>query len=157
MKVCAVSEDDNFSPSVPAIGSFWACYLKASLGIVSELTPKQFGQLKRLRTLFGSVTCPLISRTIDNWSRFAVQTKWSAGLPSAPATPHIGFLLAHCDVAVNLMHQIAKNANPKDVGDLSFIVQVDELIARSQEKLRAEIEQWESCEWTKSITGFTAD
>ena len=145
MKICTVSEADKFSPSVPAIGSFWIQHLNASLGTVSELTPKQFGQLKRLRAIFGCVTWPLISRTIDNWWGFAVAAKLSAGLPSAPAKPHIGFLLAHCEVAANLMYQKAKT-NTKDAGDMSFIAQMDALIARTNAKLVAEMEEMESNE-----------
>jgi hypothetical protein len=51
----------------------------------------------------GALTAEVISHAVSNWSKFALQATSECGFSSWPEKPHIGFLLAHYDVVVNLM------------------------------------------------------
>jgi hypothetical protein len=103
-------------------------------GVVQQkpLTPKQFGQLKLLRNILEDITLDVMLWAFENWTLFSLEAKRCAGLPCAPANPHIGFLLAHCDVAVNLMYKIAKNTNT--VGAAEFVKNVDHMIYEMRKK-----------------------
>jgi hypothetical protein len=67
------------------------------------LTAREAGQLKLLYRGLGVETQKLVDYAIDNWWNFSHEAMYSAGLSSCPNTPHIGFLLAHHDVAMNMM------------------------------------------------------
>jgi hypothetical protein len=114
--------------SVPCLAVLWQTSI-ARLSVETEkkpLTPRQFGQLKLLRNGLGDITWAVIDWALNNWWWFSQAARACAGLPCAPATPHIGFLLAHYDVAVNRMVEIAKQTNT--VGSAEFLEQVDRLV-----------------------------
>jgi hypothetical protein len=139
MAEVGISQMESAGPSVVHLGSLWKRWVKEGFGVEKALTAKEFGQLKMLKRRLRIATGHVISRTLKNWTRFCLKAKEDHGLPCVPATPHIGFLLAHYDTAVNLMHDIAKNNEPKAPGDLYFIELIDDLIAQQKKELAAEI------------------
>lgn len=72
------------------------------------LTQKERGQLKMLANVLGPLTNEVIGWAVANWWKFASKAQTEAGLPCFPGQPHIGFLLAHCAVAVNQMQASTK-------------------------------------------------
>jgi hypothetical protein len=71
------------------------------------LSVKEAAQLKTLSKQLGEMTVPVIHYAINNWSKFAEKAKNAKDLGSYPLQPHVGFLLTHHDVAVNLLQSIA--------------------------------------------------
>ena len=97
------------------LASFWQSCVAANTLAAPErpLSAKEMGQLKQLRKYLGEETKNVIGWAVDNWWTFAHLARAEAGLCSQPAQPHIGFLLAHCATAVNIMaktvpEQVAK-------------------------------------------------
>lgn len=86
-----------------SLGAWWLsrCALHQK-GYQQALTGQQMGQLKQLRAYLGDDAKPLITFVVENWWKFASRAAASAGT-SFPADPHIGFLLKHHAVAVNLL------------------------------------------------------
>jgi hypothetical protein len=72
------------------------------------LTQKERGQLKLLANALGPLTHEVIDWALENWLKFARRAESAAGLTTFPTEPHIGFLLAHCGVAVNMMQSVAE-------------------------------------------------
>jgi hypothetical protein len=87
-----------------------------------SLTQKERGQLKMLADKMGSQTREVIAYAVKNWSQFAEKSAGQCGLVTYPTQPHIGFLLAHHHVAMNMMHSAAmhekKKAEAKAVAEL---------------------------------------
>lgn len=73
-----------------------------------QLAPREMGQLKLLRKRFGVWTPDVIRWVTDNWSSFSQCAACTADLGCAPSKPHIGFLLAHCDVVPMSMALVAE-------------------------------------------------
>lgn len=46
----------------------------------------------------------VLQYVICHWAKYCFEAKCSAGLSTCPDKPHVGFLLAHHYVAVNLMN-----------------------------------------------------
>src|ERR1017187_5594491 len=115
-------------PSVPALVALWR-YRRARLPGVTDrgLTSKELGQMKLLRNGLAEVAPNVIGWAITNWWQFSREAQASAGLSSAPENPHVGFLLAHYAVAVNMMHE----AVPSEVETLlvRWRKQLEELLA----------------------------
>jgi hypothetical protein len=122
--------------------NLWKEQVKLTSGIEKQLTPKELGQLKMMRSKLGHLTSEVIERTLGNWPQFCNEAKLSAGLPSSPPSPHIGFLLTHAYVAINLMHEIAKNKGTKSPDDIYFIEEVDCAI----EEQKIEAAAWAACQ-----------
>jgi hypothetical protein len=100
-----LDERTHAKPSLPA---YWQSRITAvQSGYQKPLTGKDAGQLKQLHTYLGEQTQEVIDYAIDNWWTFAVRAGAEAGVPW-PTSPHIGFLLKHHAVAVNLMRPITK-------------------------------------------------
>lgn len=129
----------NIKPqSVPALAALWRIRIENVYGETPPpLTPKEFGQLKQLRGKLHELTWDVMHRVLDVWPRFSQEAKASAGLPSCPSKPHIGFLLAHCAVAVNLVYDLAKKSDSPAAA--TFVKMVDHKI-EEQKKERAEKE-----------------
>ena len=79
--------------------------------------------MKLLRNVLEDITGEVMLWALENWAQFSQKAKSAAGLPCAPPNPHIGFLLAHCQVAVNLMYDIAKSTNTVDAAE--FVKNLD--------------------------------
>jgi hypothetical protein len=120
--------------SVPFLAQVWQVNMMAMSGVFQQkpLTPKQFGQLKLLRNALEDITLDVMLWALENWTVFSQKAKSNAGLPCAPPNPHIGFLLAHYDVAVNLMYDIAKSTDT--VGAAEFVKNVDRMIYENLKK-----------------------
>ena len=96
-----------------------------------HLTQQECGQLKMLANTLGSRTNEVIVWAVENWINFARQAQSEAGLSAFPYEPRIGFLLMHCDVAVNRMHTIAK---AKEIESDRFEAAFREQAARETKK-----------------------
>jgi hypothetical protein len=119
MKTVEVPQQKSESQSVPALAILWQSRMKMSLGGGQKpLTPREFGQLKLLRIRLGDVTSEVVDWAMNNWGPFATKATADAGTGSWPAHPHIGFLLAHHAVALEL-HTIA--TTPAVIPDSSSI------------------------------------
>ena len=123
--------------SVMALASLWKWYVKTIFKVDKSLTAKEFGQLKMLRRDLRDATPDVIERTLHNWLLFSSEARANAGLPCSPATPHIGFLLAHCDTAANLMYSLAKSSTSQSAVDTSFIQKMDALIEQQKKEIAA--------------------
>lgn len=89
-----------------ATGSLSA-YWKSRCALISQtyqkpLTQKEQGQLKMLQGYLGEQTRPVIDYVVEHWYKFATRAATAAGC-SCPSEPHIGFLLKHHAVAINLL------------------------------------------------------
>ena len=113
--------------SVPFLAHMWRAYMAGVSGVYQQkpLTPQQFGQLKLLRDALEDITWDVMQWVLENWTLFSQEAKGCAGLPCAPANPHIGFLLAHCQLAVNLVYNIAESTNTVDAA--KFVKNVDHM------------------------------
>lgn len=94
---------NHTAPTTGSLGGYW----KSRMAMLQEgyqkpLTGKELGQLKQLFKYLGDQTKPVIDYAVSHWWKFASQAAASAGV-SFPADPHIGFLLQHHAVAVNLL------------------------------------------------------
>lgn len=78
-------------------------------GFQKEFTGKELGQMKQFAAATGDRAPQALDWAIQNWSKFAFEAKEKKGLKSAPVEPVVGFLLAHHDVALQL---IAKPTKP---------------------------------------------
>jgi hypothetical protein len=124
-------------PSVPRLEQLWRVRIETILGYdADDPTPKNFGQLKMLRQSLGDLSGEVIIWAVENWDDFASDAKIFAGLPSAPEFPHIGFLLTHHHVAVDLMYQQAKKKHEKSEADVSLISNIDKRLGLAKK-------QWE--------------
>ena len=94
--------------SVMRLAWCWQCRVAAHSHVVprAHLSPKELGQLRELRRIVGDDTMNVIDWAVNNWSKFAWEARERTGLCSHPENPHIGFLLRHCDTAVNMMSKV---------------------------------------------------
>ena len=122
MESSALSEMKSECPSVIVLAQLWNRHIKTIYGDERPLMGKEFGQLKTLRSKLGALTGEVISWTLDNWHSFSLETRDEVGLPCAPPTPHIGFLLKH--------HEIARRMWVQSIAD--------EKALKEREKLRAQ-------------------
>jgi hypothetical protein len=149
MKTDNVLTENTQGVSVPILAYYWKYHTTLMFPSVARpLTPKEFGQLKLLRKHLGDSTRLVLDWVLNNWSRFCSQAISSAGLSSAPATPHIGFLLAHCAVAVNLMYSLAKSKDAKTEADWLSISTLDDLFDRWKKFFEQEVKEWEQLNTT---------
>lgn len=75
---------------------------------VKNLTSKELGQLRAYeRSLLQAGEDPfaVLDCIIPNWETFAKKAEALKNIHGHPLEPHIGFLLAHCDVAVRFFRQ----------------------------------------------------
>lgn len=100
------AEDILKAHTSPVKGSLEA-YWKKRVALVTEktqypLTAKERGQLAQLSKFVGQDVRLLIDYAITHWWKFAAEAGGGAGT-SFPGAPHIGFLLKHYPVAMNLL------------------------------------------------------
>lgn len=69
----------------------------------APLSQKEAGQLKLIYRKVGPYAKQVVDYAINNWAKFTCQARLNKGLATSPEAPHIGFLLVHCDVAMNMM------------------------------------------------------
>jgi hypothetical protein len=93
------------------LGAYWKSQCEVEYGgFQKALTGKECGQLKQLHKKLGEQTRPVISYVISHWWKFASSAAASSGITSWPVDPHIGYLLKHHGVAMNLL--MSKQALP---------------------------------------------
>ena len=91
------------APVTGNLGAFWKQRMTVIMGgYQKDLTGKELAQLKLLKGYLGEQTRQVIDFALNNWVKFAYQAGLAAGV-SAPTDPHVGFLLKHHAVAVNLL------------------------------------------------------
>jgi hypothetical protein len=119
---------------VVSLGGYWKQTLSSAQDgkYQKALTNKDLGQLKMLSNKLGEITVPVIDYCLHNWAKFAEKAKNAKGLATYPIQPHVGYLLAHHDVAVNLLQSIAtkKEAVPAVSSECTNKV----IIEKNQEK-----------------------
>ncbi|MDT8071044.1 MAG: hypothetical protein ROO76_23045 [Terriglobia bacterium] len=93
----------NEAVPLSSLVSFWQSRI-ASVGggFQKQLTGRDRGQLKMLADKVGAQTKDVIQYAVNNWWKFATKASAMSGVGSFPTAPHIGFLLKHHAVAVNL-------------------------------------------------------
>ena len=90
-------------PTGSRLAAVWRTQVAAvSGGYQKPLTQKEIGQLKQLARYLGPLTESVVRYAIQYWVTFASTAGAEAGT-AWPTSPHIGFLLKHHAVAVNLM------------------------------------------------------
>jgi hypothetical protein len=103
MATVEVPKQKSGGQSVPVLAALWQSRIKVSFGNVEKpLTRREFGQLKMLKERLGEATSKAIDWALSNWGKFAAKAAAEAGTGVWPATPHIGFLLTHHGVALEL-------------------------------------------------------
>jgi len=91
------------SPATGKLSAFWASRCATVCGGYQKpLTGKEAGQLKQLCQYCGDTTRDVIDYAVNHWWKFAARAGAEAGTPY-PTSPHIGFLLKHHAVVVNLL------------------------------------------------------
>ena len=100
-----VRMSETKKPTVPFLAETWHKLTTGPVGGVPKFTPREYGQFKMLRNRLEDVTVFVIVWAAANWRVFSQRAMYERGLSSAAAKPHIGYLLAHYDVAVNMMHE----------------------------------------------------
>lgn len=91
------------APTTGSLGAYWKSRCALVQGTHQHmLTAKENAQLKQLSKYLGAQTRPVIDYAVNNWWKFASEAGALGGV-QAPGAPHIGFLLAHYHVAVNLL------------------------------------------------------
>jgi hypothetical protein len=73
-------------------------------------TARERGQLKYLERYLENRTQTVIAYALKNCESFAREASCDSGVRSWPHAPHIGFLLKHHAVAVNMTEQEAEQA-----------------------------------------------
>jgi hypothetical protein len=90
--------------------AFWRAQISAMFGGYQKpLTTREVGQLKQLDKYLGLQCRPVIRYALEHWGRFASRAGAEAGV-AWPVSPHVGFLLKHHAVAVNLMMETSNRA-----------------------------------------------
>jgi hypothetical protein len=110
------------------LGSVWQKCLRDKFGIAkTQLTSKEYGQLKKLREGLGDFTRDVVEWIVDpvNWWHFCQFVRAESGLHQVPQYPHIGFLRRQHGRALKVMrHKLGGSTVPADVG---FCAKVDAL------------------------------
>lgn len=102
MTTLEVPKQTSEGQSVPVLAALWQSRMETLFGVKKPLTPKEFGQLKLLRKRLGDVTSKAIDLALNNWGSFATKAAVETGTGLWPVHPHIGFLLTHYAVALEL-------------------------------------------------------
>lgn len=93
-----------------SLGGFWQSRLSlVSEGTLKPLGMKELGQLKKLANALGEDVREVLGYTIEHWDKFAGKAAAQAGT-SFPTVPHLGFLLSHYNVAVDLWKNSLKSS-----------------------------------------------
>lgn len=103
MKAIDVLKKKKADTHTSSIQAFWQKRCEAVIGGYQHpLTQKQVGQLKMLEKYLGPRTREVIDYALNNWMKFShVAGIEEGGL--SPSDPHIGFLLKHHAIVVNML------------------------------------------------------
>ena len=106
-------------------------------GFQKTFTNKEIGQMKLLRLGAGEVSPSVVRYMILKWGRFTWNTKIAKDLKSVPAKPHLGFALAHYEVAVQ---SIANFTPPSPAVVVLSVHAVQEIQSEKQKDVASEEE-----------------
>jgi hypothetical protein len=70
------------------------------------LSPRELGQIKALFRKTGMISRWMMDFAFQYWDVFTAEVISSTGFVACPPHPHIGYLLAHRDVAISLMVEL---------------------------------------------------
>ena len=124
----------SYRQSVPVLARLWQDDVRIVYGDVLKPLPKEFGQLKVLAQRLEDLTPDVMYWAVRNWEKFSLDARSNCGLPSVPHKPHIGFLLAHWDDALILMHTKVLNRCTKTEADIAFLKKVDQWCDRQKKE-----------------------
>jgi hypothetical protein len=86
------------------LATYWQTQMSLYKGTASlPLTPRELGQIKTLFLKTGMLSRRLITFAFQHWEPFTAEVMSTTGSTACPPHPHIGYLLAHRDIAVSLM------------------------------------------------------
>jgi hypothetical protein len=97
----------------------WKQHSGAVGGFAKALTGKESGQLKHLLKGAGPQAIPVIDYAWAHWDKFCSKAKSAKDLDHAPSQPHIGFLVAHYELILQLI------AKSKEASAASMQQQID--------------------------------
>lgn len=130
-----------FSPIKAAgLSAFWLNRVAALWSIQHSLTPREHGQLKRMKESVGLETAKeVIEYVLNEWGGFVKRTEEIAGATALPAKPNVGFLLKYHSVALSTMFEEQQVIAKKEAHKTQEVVEVTEVKA-IQKNLMAIIE-----------------
>lgn len=84
-------------------------------GYVRPMTREQLGQMRHLIAACGSAPAAAraILRVVPRWARFVDLVREQEGETGGPSRPHVGFLLRHAEVAMNMATDETPTRGPK--------------------------------------------
>jgi hypothetical protein len=86
------------------LATYWQTQMSLYKGTASPpLIPREIGQIKTLFRKTGMLSRRLITFAFQHWEQFTAEVMSTTGFTACPKHPHIGYLLAHRDIAVSLM------------------------------------------------------
>lgn len=104
---------------VSVLATRWKQHSGAVGGFAKALTGKESGQLKHLLKGAGPQAIPVIDYAWGYWDKFCSKAKSAKDLDHAPSQPHIGFLVAHYELILQLI------AKSKEASAASMQQQID--------------------------------
>jgi phosphate starvation-inducible protein PhoH len=127
---------DNPSKHAAGLSAVWQNRISLISGSdYRMLTPKEHGQLKRLKDSLGvERSTQMIQYAIQNWETFARRVTQNVGIEVFPTRPHVGFLLKyHATALILMLERMQSLAKEK-----AFEAQVASTKAQWQETGKAE-------------------
>lgn len=100
---------------VQGLSLLWRKRVNALQQGYKELTAKEIGQLKHLHNALGPKAPEMLESVLADWCKFVWTARAKKGLTVAPEQPVVGFVLAHYDVALQLIAQPPEPPTPKVV------------------------------------------
>ena len=93
----------------------------------TQLSDKEFGQLKSLKKFLGDLTQHVVEWMVDpaNWWRYSQQVRAQGKMYRVPPEPQIGFLLKHRNRALKIMRRELRNSTAPT--DVAFCTRLDRL------------------------------
>lgn len=109
--------------SAGALAGAWKKHLFDKTGnFQKQWTGKELGQAGKLTRALGDQAWPVVRWALDNWPALAFEVKQAKGTGSAPAEPHLGWLLQYHDVAVRMYTQGMVDSRVPVILDGSYVL-----------------------------------
>ena len=91
------------------------CALTHEGSYQKALDAKEKGQLRQVKKHVGELVMPLIDYVIPHWYEFCLAVRKATGTKSSPDQPHVGYFLAHYEIALQLIAEpvpVVEKAKP---------------------------------------------
>ena len=86
------------------LATYWQTQMSLYNGTaLLPLTFREIGQINTLWRKTGMLSKRMITFAFRHWAQFTADVMSTTGSTTCPKHPHIGYLLAHRDIAVSLM------------------------------------------------------